>query len=59
MQHAASERREMEAELDKALREGQFLLHYQPIVELHSGYLLGVEALIRWQHPQRGLILPG
>jgi diguanylate cyclase (GGDEF)-like protein/PAS domain S-box-containing protein len=59
MQHAASERREMEAELDKALRGGQFLLHYQPIVELHSGYLLGVEALIRWQHPERGLVLPG
>ena len=58
MQHAASERREMQGELDKALLEGQFLLHYQPIVELHSGYLLGVEALIRWQHPQRGLIAP-
>ena len=56
MHHAASERREMEGELEKALLEGQFLLHYQPIVELHSGYLLGVEALIRWQHPQRGLV---
>jgi diguanylate cyclase (GGDEF)-like protein/PAS domain S-box-containing protein len=58
MQHAASERREMEAELDRALREAQFLLHYQPIVDLRSGYLLGVEALIRWQHPERGLIPP-
>jgi EAL domain-containing protein (putative c-di-GMP-specific phosphodiesterase class I) len=58
MQHAASERREMEGELDTAMHQGQFLLHYQPIVELHSGYLLGVEALIRWQHPQRGLIAP-
>jgi len=59
MQHAASERREMEAEIDKALREAQFLLHYQPIVELNSGYLLGVEALIRWKHPVRGTIAPG
>jgi diguanylate cyclase (GGDEF)-like protein/PAS domain S-box-containing protein len=59
MQHAASERRELEGELDVALRDGQFLLHYQPIVELHSGYLLGVEALIRWQHPKRGLVAPG
>jgi EAL domain-containing protein (putative c-di-GMP-specific phosphodiesterase class I) len=56
MQHAASERRELEGELEKAMLGGQFLLHYQPIVELHSGYLLGVEALIRWQHPQRGLV---
>jgi len=58
MQHAAGERREMEAELDKAMREAQFLLHYQPIVDLRSGYLLGVEALIRWKHPQRGMIPP-
>jgi len=58
MQAAASERKEMEAEIDKALRENRFLLHYQPIIELHSGYLLGVEALIRWQHPERGMIMP-
>ena len=58
MQHAASERREMEAELDKAMHEAQFLLHYQPIVDLRSGYLLGVEALIRWMHPERGMIAP-
>jgi diguanylate cyclase (GGDEF)-like protein/PAS domain S-box-containing protein len=59
MQRAESERREMEAELDGALRDGQFLLHYQPIVELHSGYLLGVEALLRWMHPTRGMVAPG
>ncbi|MGH8204546.1 MAG: putative bifunctional diguanylate cyclase/phosphodiesterase, partial [Steroidobacteraceae bacterium] len=58
MQHAASERREMEVELDKAIRGGQFLLHYQPIVDLRSGYLLGVEALIRWRHPERGMVGP-
>ena len=58
MQHAASERREVEAELDVALRDAQFLLHYQPIVDLRSGYLLGVEALIRWKHPERGTVAP-
>ncbi len=58
MQSAASERKEMESEIDKAIRQDQFLLHYQPIVELHSGYLLGVEALIRWKHPERGMVMP-
>ncbi|HEU5468027.1 MAG TPA: EAL domain-containing protein, partial [Steroidobacteraceae bacterium] len=58
MQHAASERRETEAELDRALRKAEFLLHYQPIVDLRSGYLLGVEALIRWKHPERGMVAP-
>ena len=58
MQRAASKRQEMEAEIDTALKEGQFLLHYQPIVDLRSGYLLGVEALIRWKHPKRGMIGP-
>ncbi|MGH8252072.1 MAG: putative bifunctional diguanylate cyclase/phosphodiesterase [Steroidobacteraceae bacterium] len=58
MQRAASKRQELEAELATALEESQFLIHYQPIVELHSGYLTGVEALIRWRHPERGLLGP-
>jgi diguanylate cyclase (GGDEF)-like protein len=58
MQRAASRRQELESEIQTALNESQFLLHYQPIVELHSGYLLGVEALVRWRHPDRGLIGP-
>ncbi len=58
MQRAASRRQELETELARALMESQFVLHYQPIVELHSGYLLGVEALVRWQHPKRGLLGP-
>jgi diguanylate cyclase (GGDEF)-like protein/PAS domain S-box-containing protein len=58
MQRAASRRREIEVELAHALTESQFLLHYQPIIELQSGYLLGVEALVRWQHPKRGLLGP-
>jgi predicted signal transduction protein with EAL and GGDEF domain len=43
----------------RALQEGQFVLHYQPIVEAGSGGLQGVEALVRWQHPQHGLLPPG
>jgi diguanylate cyclase (GGDEF)-like protein/PAS domain S-box-containing protein len=58
MQRAASKRQEIETELARALVEAQFLLHYQPIIELHSGYLLGVEALVRWKHPKRGLLWP-
>ncbi|MGQ0430493.1 MAG: putative bifunctional diguanylate cyclase/phosphodiesterase [Gammaproteobacteria bacterium] len=58
MNRAASERQELEAEIARAMQERQFLLHYLPTVELQSGYLLGVEALIRWQHPKRGLIGP-
>jgi diguanylate cyclase (GGDEF)-like protein/PAS domain S-box-containing protein len=46
-------------DLQRALSEGQFVLHYQPIVHLSSGNVVGTEALVRWQHPQRGLLLPG
>ena len=41
-----------------ALDRREFLLHYQPKVNMHTGEVIGVEALIRWQHPDRGLILP-
>ena len=58
MQGVATRRRELEAEIGKAIEGNQFLLLYQPIVELHSGYLLGVEALIRWKHPERGMLGP-
>jgi len=52
------DRLEMEAELRTALDEGQFELHYQPIVDLATNRLSGVEALVRWRHPQRGLLAP-
>jgi diguanylate cyclase (GGDEF)-like protein len=45
-------------DLERAIRERQFELHYQPIVELDSGAVAGVEALARWRHPTRGLLAP-
>ena len=51
MPDVANQRMQVEAELAQALAENQFQLHYQPIVDLRSGYLLGVEALVRWRHP--------
>ena len=43
----------------QALANQEFVLHYQPKVNLRSGQVVGVEALIRWQHPERGLLAPG
>lgn len=48
----------LEREMHKALERGQFQLHYQPQFNLQSGRLLGVEALIRWNHPKLGMISP-
>ena len=48
-----------ETEMRRALRRNEFELYYQPRVELESGQLVGVECLIRWRHPQRGLLAPG
>lgn len=42
-----------------ALANGEFILHYQPKVEMRTGWVSGVEALIRWNHPERGLLMPG
>ncbi|MFN8124066.1 MAG: EAL domain-containing protein [Thermoleophilia bacterium] len=58
MQDLARERLELKADLDHALPRGEFFLNYQPIVELDSGAVSGVEALLRWQHPSRGLVRP-
>jgi diguanylate cyclase (GGDEF)-like protein/PAS domain S-box-containing protein len=52
-------RRVMELDLRHALANGEFRLFYQPIVSLHTGAVTSFEALIRWQHPVRGLIPPG
>jgi diguanylate cyclase (GGDEF)-like protein len=48
----------LEAELVRAARSGEFELFYQPQIDLESGRLVGAEALIRWRHPTRGLMLP-
>ncbi|SPB15410.1 RNase II stability modulator [Caballeronia novacaledonica] len=52
-------RAHLEAELHGAIRENQFVLHYQPQYRVDSGELAGVEALLRWDHPQLGLLAPG
>ena len=58
MTTATQDRVRLESELHDALRAGQFELHYQPKVDTSSGRINSAEALIRWRHPQRGLISP-
>jgi diguanylate cyclase (GGDEF)-like protein/PAS domain S-box-containing protein len=59
MEAAPLERLLLEEGLRKALEHDQFLLHYQPRVDFKTGRIVGFEALVRWQHPERGLIPPG
>jgi diguanylate cyclase len=54
-----SERLTLLSELRVALSSGQLVLHYQPLVDLETGHVVEMEALVRWQHPERGLLLPG
>jgi len=54
-----SARLSLEMELRHAIANGELVLHYQPKVDLSSGCCAGVEALVRWRHPQRGLVPPG
>ena len=53
------ERREIEIDLRNALANGEFELHYQPIINADNGYVESMEALIRWQHPVKGMVPPG
>ncbi|MGN6688568.1 MAG: putative bifunctional diguanylate cyclase/phosphodiesterase [Actinomycetales bacterium] len=58
MHDDAMRRLELRGELQRALRHNEFRLHYQPIVDLASGAIRGVEALLRWEHPERGMVSP-
>ena len=59
MRDAAVERGELARLLRRALDRDELVLHYQPIIDLRSGEVRGLEALIRWQQPDRGLLMPG
>jgi diguanylate cyclase (GGDEF)-like protein/PAS domain S-box-containing protein len=58
LDEAARSRRVIETELRTALRLGQLHLHYQPIIDTHGKHISGYEALMRWEHPDKGLIMP-
>ena len=59
MDAGARERAAMEADLRSAIRRGELSIDYQPLVGLETGRVEGFEALVRWVHPERGLIMPG
>jgi diguanylate cyclase (GGDEF)-like protein len=54
----AVERLQMETDMRRAIERQEFLIYYQPLVSLETGRIIGFESLIRWQHPQHGLLLP-
>lgn len=58
MSRAAHDRLELESELRRGIENGEFELFYQPQIDLRSGKARGVEALLRWRHPERGLLSP-
>jgi len=59
MNARVAEQLRLENDLRRAVLEEQFVLHYQPRLDLLTGHIIGLEALIRWNHPQRGLVAPG
>ncbi len=59
MDDRLQESRALQSDLRAAVAKGEFRIDYQPIVDLHDQRIVGVEALLRWQHPERGLLAPG
>jgi diguanylate cyclase (GGDEF)-like protein/PAS domain S-box-containing protein len=59
MHEGAVKRLELETALRQALQRDELLLHYQPVISMKTGGIVGFEALVRWQHPTRGLVSPG
>ena len=59
MREKVRTRQELHAELRRAFDNGEFELHYQPQIRLVDHRVVGMEALLRWRHPSRGLLLPG
>jgi len=59
MQEQLRERLRLTEDIDRAFERNEFFLEFQPVIDLKTRELLGVEALVRWQHPEQGLVMPG